>query len=603
MMEPMLDEFEKIADAVPYSPPAIELIANVTGRPAGSADCASAAYWRRHARQPVRFSASVQHLYSEGYRIFVEVGPAPVLTGMASRFIPDTGVAWLPSLRRDQSDSQQIFRTLGALYIRGVEIDWEGFYRHSSARRIPLPTYPFQRKRFWIDTSRRLQSEMPPVEDETWRNWLYEITWEAADSDDNAAHRDDSSQASVETVSRGCWLLLLDAGGVGERLEKTLLQHGYACVAAFKGTSFAEDADGRFHANPYDPEDYRRVVDAAMEKKEEPLLGVVNFWALDETLALSDGYSATDQSQQRLCGSALYLTQALAGRETRLRPRLILVTRGAQAVRSAADAQSVSQTTLWGLGKVIMLEHPELRCMCIDLDPQPCEAEMEQLFEGVLSKSAEEHQVALRQGQWWVSRLAPKDLNSLSKARQPFVFRADGAYLIPGGLSGLGLHLAQWLVDKGVRHLILMGRNAPSETASEVVSKLRERGAAVMVSRGNVADQEQVKRAIELNSSDRVPLCGVFHCAGILDDGILLRQNWERFRAVMAAKVQGAWNLHVATKRHKLDCFVLFSSGAALLGLARPGQLCRRQLVPGRTGALSTLPRAPCFEHQLGGLE
>ena len=164
LMEPALDSFEKIAAAIRYHAPEIEVIANVTGRAAGTDDLTTPAYWRRHARQPVQFEASMRRLYGEGHRIFLELGPSPILTGMASRFISNADAVWLPSLRKGQGEWEQILKTLGDLYIRGVNIDWDAFECHWPRRKVLLPTYPFQRKRYWYEASRQPAAAMIPKE-------------------------------------------------------------------------------------------------------------------------------------------------------------------------------------------------------------------------------------------------------------------------------------------------------------------------------------------------------------------------------------------------------------------------------------------------------
>jgi acyl transferase domain-containing protein/acyl carrier protein len=150
------------------------------------------------------------------------------------------------------------------------------------------------------------------------------------------------------------------------------------------------------------------------------------------------------------------------------------------------------------------------------------------------------------------------------------LFREDGSYLITGGLGALGLSVARWMVGCGARHLILMGRNGPAGAIKEAIDSLKEGGANVMTVKADVADIRRVKQAVAKSKSEMPPLRGVIHAAGILDDGILLQQDVERFRRVMAPKIAGAWNLHVATKKEPLDFFILFSSVAVLLG--SPGQ-------------------------------
>ena len=344
---------------------------------------------------------------------------------------------------------------------------------------------------------------------------------------------------------------------------------GWTCITAIKGTTFGLVDEASFSIRARNPDDYRRLIDAAIDVAEDRCRGVVHCWALDEKLPATEGAADLDRFQESICGSALYLTQALIKRQTTSQPTLHLLTRGAQAVEPASGALSVLQTTLAGLARVIAIEHPEFKCKCIDLDPQPSANEIHRLATLMLGAEVQEHQMALRHDQWWVPRLVQKDAPVAAPPRSHFGLRAGGAYLVTGGLAGLGLRLAQWLVEKGARHLILMGRSGASETAAKAIAQMQQKGARIVIAQGDVSVPKDVESAIRSAQGDpAVPLCGVFHCAGALDDGILLQQNWNRFHTVMAAKVQGAWNLHVQTQKHTLDCFVLFSSAASMLGSA-----------------------------------
>ncbi len=160
---------------------------------------------------------------------------------------------------------------------------------------------------------------------------------------------------------------------------------------------------------------------------------------------------------------------------------------------------------------------------------------------------------------------APSDFGE-----QAFALREDGTYLVTGGLGGLGLKLARWLTDHGARHLVLLGRSAPSEEACSQLAALQAAGVQVVCRRCDVGQRADVAAVLDEISSDLPPLRGIFHLAGTLDDGVLREQTRERFERVMASKVWGAWHLHELTRDLPLDLFVLFSSAAALLG--SPGQ-------------------------------
>ena len=147
---------------------------------------------------------------------------------------------------------------------------------------------------------------------------------------------------------------------------------------------------------------------------------------------------------------------------------------------------------------------------------------------------------------------------------------SDGTYLVTGGLGGLGLEVAQWLIDQGARTLVLVGRSGATGDAVEAVQRLEATGARVEVRRVDIADAEAVTRLGQEMVAELPPLRGIVHAAAVLDDGILGHQTRERFARVFAPKALGAWNLHQMSLDMELDFFVTFSSWAALVGL--PGQ-------------------------------
>jgi NADPH:quinone reductase-like Zn-dependent oxidoreductase/acyl carrier protein len=157
-----------------------------------------------------------------------------------------------------------------------------------------------------------------------------------------------------------------------------------------------------------------------------------------------------------------------------------------------------------------------------------------------------------------------------TRASQPTQLREDATYLITGGLGGLGLKVAEWMADRGARHLVLVGRSGASQRAQPVLKRLQDAGVQVVVARADAARRDDLAKLLLELEAGMPPLRGVVHAAGVLDDGVLTEQTRRRFDAVMAAKVAGAWNLHVLCEGRPLDFFVLFSSAAALFG--SPGQ-------------------------------
>ncbi|ADO71800.1 modular polyketide synthase [Stigmatella aurantiaca DW4/3-1] len=338
-----------------------------------------------------------------------------------------------------------------------------------------------------------------------------------------------ASQAGPEA-----WLLLADRGGLAARLAEQLSSRG-SRVEVLAAEENAQSMLGRIEA-----------IDAS----GLACAGVVDLRGLDEG-------SSSDAVQ-----GAVKRVQQLVTRRAAEALRLVLVTRGTQVTGSQDGSIAFEQAPLWGLGNVIALEHPELRCQRIDLDPSPGAPDAAQLA-AELAAPGREDRVAFREGRRLVARLVR---TKLPPAVRALPLEGDATYLIVGGLGGIGLELARWMVGRGARHLVLMGRSAPSAHAQETLAALRDAGATISVALGNVAEREALARVLGDIRAAMPPLRGVMHAAGVLDDGLLVRQSEERLARVLAPKIQGAMNLHRETVGDRLDFFVLFSSVSSVFG-------------------------------------
>lgn len=392
-----------------------------------------------------------------------------------------------------------------------------------------------------------------------WQEWLYTVRWQPQPlpSVDTAA-----------TTGAGHLLILADGSGIGAQLAEQWRSRGGRATLVEMGQRFREQSGQRIEINPETPSDYAQLL-----QRLPDVTGLV--YLAGRGQALAEGLDVASTRH------ALWLVQALVQAQKDHLP-LWLVTWGAQAVQSGDRIDGLCQSPLWGLGKVLDLELPDLPCTRIDLDPRATDASAaghllaELLAEPLASSQpgvdgARENQIAYRQGERTVARLARAPRPSQTEP-EPLTVGGDGVYLITGGLGGLGLLMADWLVEQGARHLLLMGRSQPTPGTAARLEKLRQRGAEIVVAQADVADEAAVARvlaAIRTPSGMGVSaLRGVIHAAGVVDDGILAQQEWSRFERVFAAKVSGAWNLHrlTLTQGAPLDFFVLFSSVASLLG-------------------------------------
>ncbi|MEO6792571.1 MAG: beta-ketoacyl reductase, partial [Mycobacterium sp.] len=299
-----------------------------------------------------------------------------------------------------------------------------------------------------------------------------------------------------------------------------------------------------------------------------PCRGVVHLWNLLAAPPADTSAESLETATTVGSLSVVHLIQAVTLAGWPESPRLWLVTRGAQPAGweegAESGALSIGQAPVWGLGRSIDHEHPELHTTGVDLSVGGGPEELRGLFSEIWSDDGEAD-VALRGYRRYVARL--EHLGGAASG-QPgeFTLRGDATYLVTGGLGAVGGKVAGWLVERGARHLVLMGRGAPSATAEATLEALRAAGAQVTVARGDVTKSDDVAAVIAVIDSTMPPLRGVVHAAGTVDDAILAHLDASKLREVMAPKVQGAWNLHTQTAGADLDFFVLFSSAASVLG-------------------------------------
>jgi microcystin synthetase protein McyG len=357
------------------------------------------------------------------------------------------------------------------------------------------------------------------------------------------------------------WLIFADRQGIAQALQTRLQARGDDCTLVYPGETYQQLTDSTYQLNPNHPNDFQQLLSRITR---ENLHNVIHLWSLDAPKANALTAINLETISQTICSSVLYNLQALLKAVLPKQPQLWLVTQGVAALKNA-KIEGLAQSPLWGLGKVITLEHPEFKTVRIDLDPKIKRDEAAQmLFEEISSNDDMlEDQIAYYDNARQVARLVRKSQTAL-----PLTFRDEVTYLITGGLGGLGLLVVEWMVKKGAKHLTLVGRKTPSSTVQEKLSQLKSTDVQIRVLQADISIAEQVAKVLSEIEQNMPPLGGIIHAVGVLDDGVLQQQSWARFAKVMAPKVSGAWHLHHLTQHHPLDFFVLFSSAVSLLGHA-----------------------------------
>jgi NAD(P)-dependent dehydrogenase (short-subunit alcohol dehydrogenase family)/SAM-dependent methyltransferase len=401
---------------------------------------------------------------------------------------------------------------------------------------------------WWSFTDKDLRPSYALLTQEKWRQFLGEMGFVETVAVPGSERSGILSQQTVivaraaesvaEADSQVPWLILADEGGTGKRLADALQGRGQQDVLVV----------------PNEETDFVSFL------KERSYRGVIYLRALDNKLSQETTAQTVNAAQQLTTGNALRLAQAMINTN---QSNLWLVTRGAQAVAGDTLPAAAGQAAVLGLGRTIALEHPELHCKRIDLNPHPGNGELEDLASEILQPDGREEEIAFRD-----SRRARRLVRAEMKNMSPITFRSDASYLITGGLRGIGLLVAEWMAERGAKHLVLMGRNSPSAEAQKIIDRLTQAGANILAMQGDVSCEADIAKILAEAEKIMPPLQGIIHSAGVLADKMLMQQDWSRFETVMAPKVSGTWHLHHLTRHMSLDFFVLFSSGVAILGAA-----------------------------------
>ncbi len=408
---------------------------------------------------------------------------------------------------------------------------------------------------------RDIERDMQDERQQNLSDWLYKIQWQL------------QPRLSIsnlqETGHSGSWLIFADSLGVGNRLKVLLEARGDICVTVLPGENYKILETGNYQINPARPEDFQQLFQDLSLLEQIPLRGVVHLWSLEAPTTEEITLESLETAQKLGCGTVLSLVQALTRVSWRTEARLWLVTSGSQSVTSEDISHSIAQSPLWGLGKTINYEYPEFLCTTVDLGSQILPQESQSLFEE-LWLNERETQIALRGNQRYVARLVQWSAKATQPKKKSTLLNPQATYLITGGLGSLGLLVADWMAKQGAKHLVLIGRSDASIKAQERLNQLQQAGSQVEICQADVSNREDVAGVLQTIKATMPPLQGIIHAAGVIDDGILEQQNWERFNRAMAPKVKGTWNLHQLTQNLPLDFFVCFSSVASLLG--SPGQ-------------------------------
>lgn len=380
---------------------------------------------------------------------------------------------------------------------------------------------------------------------------LYRVEWRRAEL------------APPATVQTGHWLILADRSGVGVKVSELLASSGHSCDLVYAHSS-QPTPPGIRTLDPREPNSFAGLIEEVIGDRR-PVRGVVHLWSLDAPANAELTQEALEATSDLCWLSLAYITRAMSQSSRATGAKLWVATRGAQSVSAEEGSPALAQAPAWGIARVLRLENPELWGGIVDLSPQGSGEDGHALCQLLLAEDQEDQQ-ALRGDRRHVARLTRFRLEEATD-RPAAAVRADATYLVTGGLGGLGLATASWLVDRGARSVLLWSRRRPSEGQEATLQSLKNAGAQITHRCVDVGDRRSVTEGIRHAIAELPPLKGIFHSAGCLRDAPAVHQDRNSFDAVLRPKVTGAWLLQELTQELKLDFLVLFSSASSVVGM------------------------------------
>ena len=589
VVEPILGEFEEFVHTIQLHPPRIPFVSNVTGTWITDAEATDPAYWARHLRQTVRFSTGIQKLLETPDRVFVEVGPGRTLSSFVRQQAEKT-TAIATTLRRPQKgecDRTSLMSTIGRLWVSGVALDEAKLFAGKAPRRVPLPTYPFERQRYWVDpdpiTSVEKQGgELQKSADVG--DWFYAPSWARA----TAPTPDDASRGPAT------WLVFTDGSSLAKRILEQLKRSKDRVVTVSPGRRFTARDATAYTIDPSNRPDYDALA-RELRRLETIPSRVLHLWSLSPRrrvprLPLAFGSRALAEHPRRLAldyYSLVFFAQAFAAGADAL--RVAVVSSHMQALPGDVDL-GPEKAALLGACRVLPREYPQIQCTSVDVVYPRTRSGEERLASQLASElaidasNAGEGDVALRGADRWLRRFDRIPLPPAPDKRS--WLRDTGVYLVTGGLGRTGLTLAEHLARHARARLVLLARtplpldeeawvasHGPADETSRKIARvraMRAAGADVMTVAADVADFDSMRDALGRVRARFGPVEGVFHLAGQFKEETIALRAPQAESAILDAKMKGALVLDALLRDDDPELFVVFSSVNSILGV--PGQ-------------------------------
>jgi amino acid adenylation domain-containing protein/FkbM family methyltransferase len=571
MMEPIIGQFVGEVRKVRLSAPRMRYLSNVTADWVTAEQATDPAYWGRQLRETVQFALGIRKLCDGNGRLLLEVGPGhtnhtAVRQTIAKADLPMM-LTSLPDAQTGDSETKHVLTVLGHLWLQGASVDWNAFASGEKRKRIPLPTYPFESQRFWVDASGSRSSRADSARKEL-SDWLYLPCWKETGRVPAAPEADLSENTTL--------LMFSSNSGIAAKLAHKLQQKRYKIVTVLTGHEFTRIDDRTYTIRPVVRDDYDALFSALKEHGQFPEK-IIHLWNISRSGSL-------DHDLDLALYSPLHLVQAATAQPENGPIRCMVISTGLHEITGNEDL-SPAKATFLGLCKTIPWELPEFRCSSVDIEVPPEDSRIEQALLDQLVNELESKEletvVSYRGARRWVQAFDQARL----EPGKPELLREGGVYLITGGLNDVGFQFADWLVSEAHASVVLVDRRSfplpehwdvwpethAGDPAVKQIAQIRawERsGTKVLISDADVADENQMRGLCQQVQKNWGRIDGVIHAAGFFEAGSIASTTRSHLAACLAPKIQGAHVLSEIFAGEDLDFMVLCSSLSSVIGQA-----------------------------------
>ncbi len=585
LMEVMLPAFAEGLRDVDFGEPTIPYISNVTGTWITEEMARDPQYWLRQIREPVRFSLGLDELLKDENRILIEVGAGQALSIFARQHCKfAAGHDVMQALRGATeaiSDDYYLLQNLARLWTNGINVDWSGFYSSERRRRVPLPTYPFERKRYWIEGNpisilTNKFGEKPQPREVASDGVFYHVPiWQKVEL-----------PAATESQKQS-WIIFLDELGIGRALCSRLKEAGHTVVTVKPGKALKKKADDSYVINPGRDDSYEPVL-ADFLKRDKLPKQILHLWNVAEPTSQYNP-DAIEKSQDLGFYSLINIAKVIGKYQAESKIQIKVLTSNIQKIADE-NVSAPWRATVFGAIKIIPLEYPNISAASVDFLLNPLENGntdhlLDLLFKEIIAGSSEQF-IAYRSDQRYVQRFEAISMDSPAPSKPPL--REQGVYLITGGLGGIGLELAKMLGANLKAKLILTSRSQfpPKEewhkqngdvklgSIIPILNAVEKSGAEVLVFTADIADQEQMQSVVNAARERFGAINGVIHCAGVPGGELVQALTREKTESVMAPKLKGTLILDQLLQNEKLDFFMVCSSIFSVIGSIGEASYC-----------------------------